>query len=202
MGVMNRLVQSLHVALLAINQHRLMCCGLQRSSCGNHSCTAWCKKKKIFDNNLTFAVKLKLKSGYNATPDSPIHTPLHDLLQLCTVGLGQRGPRPRSGRIDSLFSNYILLQMYICWICFLLRNGSVEIKVSILWTLDFSIQQRRVREAEGLFPCQRSVCTNLVQGTLWMDIMQCCPPAEWKDTISGKLTPPTVYVYYCVNETD
>lgn len=27
-------------------------------------------------------------------------------------------------------------------------------------------------------------------------------PADWKDTISGKLAPPTVYVYYCVNETD
>lgn len=95
--------------------------------------------------------------------------------------------------------------MCICWICFffLLVDWNYT-----LHPLDFLIQERRVREAGWLFPCQQSVCTKLVQETLWMDIMQCCPPQPLSSRLeryNQRKASPSPFVcllLITVNETD
>lgn len=171
MGVMNRSVQSLHVALPAINQHRLTRCGQQKARDWKswlYCPTQWCSKSKK-KNMMTTWPSLSheiMKSGdWNQVQISNLQA----TWWTSQSPTEQIGKQPQSNVSDSSLNNRSLLKYVFC-------SGAGYLKLrpasSGVWW-----ERRRRGLTRDRPEGWQSVCwANPVMDALWMDITQCCHP--------------------------
>lgn len=167
MGVMNRSVQSLHVALPAINQHRLTRCGQQKARDWKswlYCPTQWCsnsKKKNMLTTRPSLSHEI-MKSGSDIKPAGHMMDLPVPLLSRLENSLNLTWVTARS--ITAVCWNMYFAQEQATWNC-------------VQHPLESGGKRRRRGLTRDRPEGWQSVCwANPVMDTLWMDITQYCPP--------------------------